>query len=116
MLSWPPAMICDLTTGAIDQLCERFDSLQRCRTPARGEHTFDSQVDQGIECFERRRRLVKRLMKGDAERPGQCDEGLRSGRGRCAGSAVKTPSTTPAAPSVLVTSISCRMTAISGSE
>ena len=71
----------DLTTGAIDQLRERFDAIQRCRTPARREHTFDSQVDQGIECFERRWRLVKGLMKGDTERTGQCNEAPESGLG-----------------------------------
>ena len=108
-------MMVIVATSAIDQFRERFDAFQGCGTAARREHAFDSQVDQGIECFERRGGLVKRLMKRDRERPGERDQGLRLLLVDCAGR-VKTPSTMPAAPSVLATSISCRMTAISGSE
>ena len=106
----------DPVASVIDQFRESLDSLEGRRPAARGQHAFDAQGDQDIEGLERVRGLVKCLVERDAQRPGQSDElgGLVAVDRRA--SVVKTPSTTPAAPSVLATSMSWRMTAISGSE
>ena len=116
VLSWPPAMTAICPPA-------RSTSFARVSIPSRAvgrppevKHAFDAQVDQGIEGFQRLTGLVKRLVKRDAKRPGQSDELGGLVAVDCAGSAVRTPRTTPAAPSALATSMSCRMTAISGSE
>ena len=105
----------DLVAGAIDQFREVSIPSRAVGRPPEVNTRSTPRVDQDIEGFQRVRGLVKRLVKSDAKRPGQSDElrGLVAIDGRLA---VKTPRTTPAAPSVLATSMSCRMTAISGSE
>ena len=97
------------------QSLQDIHSLQGRGAPARREHAIDAEGNQGFKGLLGVGRLVKCLVEGHAQRPGEFNERAVCSRSIVA-SVRRTPRTTPAAPSFRAVSMSKRIAASSAGE